>query len=269
MVVKVGGEVVADPESLSLFARELRALSDSGTRLAVVHGGGPQATALSQRLGITPRIIGGRRITDEGTLEVMKMVLAGSVNLAIVSALVAQGLRPIGLAGPSAGLIQARRRRPVKVTGGGPEPIDLGLVGDVTDVNTALITLLVGADYLPVIASLGGDENGAVYNINADIVAAAVASELAAARLFLVTGAPGVLRNPDDPSSRIPRLTASEAQAAIAGGQIRGGMIPKLEEALKVLGSRIGAIHIVGARSPGYLSGEATSPGSVGTVLLP
>jgi acetylglutamate kinase len=268
MVVKAGGEVAADAEALAGVARDLGNLARDA-RLCVVHGGGPQATELSRRLGIAPRIVGGRRITDAETLEVMKMVLAGSVNLALVGALCAAGLRAVGLAGPSAGLVRARRRPPVVVTGAGPEPIDLGHVGDVTAVNTSLLEMLAEAGYLPVVASLGGGEAGEVYNINADIVAGAVAEALGAARLFHLTGVPGVLRDPADPATRIPRLTAAEARAAIAEGRIRGGMIPKVEESLKVLGRGVGAIHIVGARTQGALSAEASAPGSVGTVLMP
>jgi acetylglutamate kinase len=268
-VVKVGGEVVADRVTLGHLAADIRALSQTGPRLIVVHGGGPQATELAKRLGLTPRIVGGRRVTDAETLEVMKMVLAGTVNLALVSALTAAGLRPVGLSGPSAGLLAARRRPPRVITGGPPEPVDLGFVGDVHAVNTHLLEILAQAGYLPVIACLGADAQGQIYNINADIVAAVLAEALQAERLFHLTGTPGVLRNPDDPDSRIPRLTASEAKAGIAQGSIRGGMIPKIEESLKVLGRGIGAIHIVGISKPGALVAEAREPGSVGTVLLP
>lgn len=268
IVVKIGGEVAADEAALSVLATDLAELGRTA-KVCVVHGAGPQATDLQKRLGIAPRIVGGRRVTDPATLEVMKMTLAGSVSVGLVSALCAAGVRAVGLAGPSSGLLRARRRPPVVVTGAGSEPIDLGLVGDVVSVNTGLLEVLAAAGYVPVVASLGSDGAGHVYNINADIVAGAVAEALGAAQLFHVTGAPGVLQDPKDPSSRIPRLTVSEARAAMASGRVTGGMIPKIEESLKVLGHRIGAIHIVGAQTPGALCAEARAPGSVGTVLVP
>lgn len=269
LVVKVGGEVAADPAALRALGSDLLVLGERGLRACVVHGGGPQATELSRRLGIQPRLVGGRRITDAETLEVMKMVLPGPVGLALVAAFTSAGLRPLGLAGPSGALVRARKRPPVRVTGAGDELIDMGHVGDVVGIDTGLLELLAGAGYLPVVASLGGDEAGTVYNINADIVAGAAAAALGAAHLFHLTGAPGVLADPNDPTSRVPRLRTVEARAAIAAGSIRGGMIPKIEESLKVLGRGVGAVHIIGAGIAGALVAEVDAPGSVGTVLVP
>lgn len=268
LVVKVGGEVIADPTLRHNLAHGLADLRRSGHRVVVVHGGGPQATALSERLGLQPHIVGGRRVTDAETLLVMQRVLAGEVSVTLVAALTAAGLSAVGLSGTSAGLVRARRRPPVVVTGGGPQPIDLGFVGDVVSVNTALLELLLGAGHVPVLCSLGGDAVGGVYNINADIVAGEVAEALAAERLLHLTGAPGVLRDAKDATTRISHLTIETAKAFIAAGQIKGGMIPKVEESLARLHGRIGAIHICGAATPNGLGAEVAEPGSVGTVFV-
>ena len=266
IVVKVGGEVLAGAQARAL-AVDLAELRRREHRLVVVHGGGPQASELQKKLGLEPKQVAGRRVTDAATLDVMKMVVAGKLNVDLCAALLAVGLRPVGLHGASALTVRAERRPPRVVTGGPPEPIDLGQVGDVVGFATDLLDLLLVVGYVPVIACLGADAAGAVYNINADIVANQLAQTLRADHLFLVTSAPGVLRDVNDPTSRLPRLTAREARLAIADGVVSGGMIPKLEEALAVLDRGVGAIHILGKLSSGDLLKEAEDPGSVGTVL--
>ncbi len=266
-VVKLGGEVVASPE-LAVVATDLRALVADGWRVAVVHGGGPQASELSKRLGLEVRQVAGRRITDLATLDVMKMVVAGKLNVDLCAALTAAGLAPVGLHGASGRMIQAVKRPPRVVTGGGPDPIDFGFVGDVTGYNLPLLELLWSGGYTPVLACLGADDAGGVYNINADIVGNQLAGHLRADHMLLVTGAPGVLRDVNDPASRLPMLTVADARRAIADGTVTGGMIPKLEEAIAVLGEGARAIHIVGRLAPGDLARAAREPGSVGTTLV-
>lgn len=264
MVVKLGGEIVAGP-TLPELAAELRALVDAGYWLAVVHGHGPQASALSRRLGIEPRLVGGRRITDAATLEVIKMTAAGKVNVELCASLDRAGARPLGLHG----VVQARRRPPRVVSGGGPDPIDFGEVGDVTGFDLDLLRTAWERGYVPIVAALGhghgeGGEAGQVFNINADIVASELAYALRAAALILVTTVPGVLRRLDQPSTRIPRLTLAEARSAIADGTVSGGMIPKLEESMAALERGVPAVHIVA----GELTRALLDPGSVGTVLV-
>jgi acetylglutamate kinase len=254
----LGGEVVGDPR-LGHIARDLRALVDGGDRLLLVHGGGPQATALSRRLGLEPRILGGRRVTDEPTLQVMKMVVAGELNVDLCAALRAAGLKPLGLHG----VIRARRRPPKVVSGGGPEPVDLGLVGDVTGFDHALLEAAHRAGYVPVLACLGVDEAGGVYNINADIVATQLAVALEADPLVLVTSTPGVLREVSDPLTRIRSLTVAEGRRAIADGTVHGGMIPKLEESFAALAGGVRRIAIV----DGEVARAVREPGEVGTTL--
>jgi acetylglutamate kinase len=269
-VIKVGGEIFQQPGVLPAVARDVAAVVARGERVVMVHGGGPQATALQKQLGQTPRVVAGRRITDEATLDVMKMVVGGKLNMDLCAALIAAGVRPVGLHGASAQAIAGERRPPRPLSGAGPEPIDMGLVGDVTGVNRDLLDLLLGAGYTPVLACLATTAAGQVLNINADVVGNQVAQALGAAHLVMVTGVPGVLRDVNDPGSRIPRLSVAEARQAIADGTAQGGMIPKLEESIAVLESGVvGAIHIVGQLGEGELLRAIASPGSVGTALVP
>jgi acetylglutamate kinase len=236
--------------------------------VVVVHGGGPQATELQKRLGQTPKIVGGRRITDADTLEVMKMAVAGKVNVDLCAALVAAGALPVGLHGASALAVRAKKRPPRVVSGAGPEPIDFGHVGDVTSVNGDILKLLSRAGYVPVIACLGADENGNVYNINADIVANQLAIATGASALLIVSDVPGVMRDVNDPASRIPRLSVADGREAIASGVVTKGMIPKLEESFAAIAAGVQAVHIVGRLKRGDLAREVALPGSVGTVLV-
>ncbi len=267
-MLKFGGEVVADAKVLREVLRDVATLQADGWRVVLCHGGGPQANALQERLGLVPHKVAGRRVTDAATLQVMKYVLAGELSVDVVAAGISVGLAAVGVSGVSAGLVTARRRPPVVVESAGPTPVDFGLVGDVVAIRTELLQHLWVGGYTPVVNTLGIDpHDGTVYNINADTVASAVAAALAVDHLFLMTGVPGVLRDRDDPSSRIPQLTAAAARAAISAGVIVGGMIPKVEEALANLARGIGAVHILGA-GQGILAAEAAQPGSRGTVLV-
>lgn len=267
IIVKIGGELISSGEA-ALLAADLQVLVRDGARVAIVHGGGPQATALQKQLGIETKQVAGRRVTDAATLDVMKMVLAGKLNVDLCATLKAAGLSPVGLHGASGLMVQARRRPPKRYAGAGDEPVDLGFVGDVKGFNIPLLELLWNAGYLPVIACLGADAAGNVYNINADTVANMLAESLRAERLFLVTSTPGVLRDVNDPSSRLTKITCAEAKAAIADGTVTGGMIPKLEEAMDVVGKGVGAIHILGKLAAGDLVRAVREPGSVGTTLV-
>ncbi|MBI2392509.1 MAG: acetylglutamate kinase [Deltaproteobacteria bacterium] len=270
VVLKLGGEVVQS-DALAIIAGDVAALANDSAekvRLCVVHGGGPQATDLTKRLGMTPNVVAGRRITDAETLEVMKMTVAGKVNVDLCAGLLAAGAKPVGLHGASSLTVRAHKRPPRVVTGAGPDPIDFGHVGDVDGVNRELIALLSANGYVPVIACLGADDRGNVFNINADIVANKVAIALDADALFLVTDVPAVLRDVNDPSSRIARLTIAEGKQAIADGVVTKGMIPKLEESFAAIGEGVRAVHIVGRLQAGELARAVREPGSVGTMLI-
>ena len=273
-VVKFGGDVVANPERLLGVVRDVAELTQSGWRFVLCHGGNPQANSLSMRLHLEKKQIGGRRITDSATLQVMKQVLAGECNVDVVAASAACGLRAVGISGVSAGTVTAIRRPPKIFGGCGPDPVDFGYVGEITEIRTELIQNLWSGGFTPVMNTLGISESAEsehgvcqVYNINADTVASAIAAKLNAEHLFLITGVPGVLKDKDDPTTRISRLTRRQARQSIENGVIVGGMIPKIEEALRNLELGIGAIHILGAK-PGALQNEARNPGSDGTVLV-
>lgn len=264
-VVKLGGNAI-DGVGLADVAADLAKLSRR-LQLVVVHGGGPQVTALQKQLGQTPKQVAGRRVTDRAALDVLEMVVGGKLNIDLCAALLAAGAEPVGLHGASSLVLEASRRG-ASVYAGHPEPVDLGLVGDVTHVNRRLITLLLEAGHVPVLACIGAARDGSVYNINADVVAHRVAVELAAEALVVVSDVRGVLRDVADPTSRIALLREAEAREAIARGVVSAGMIPKLEEAFEAIARGVGRVHIVGQLQKGELERELEQPGSVGTALV-
>lgn len=269
VVIKLGGELL-EPKSeaeLLAIAGDVRTMLDEGVAVTVVHGGGPQTTALAKRLGQTPNVIAGRRITDDAALETLLFAVAGKLNVLLVGAFQRAGVSAVGLSGVSARLIGCARRPPRVVAGGGPDPIDFGHVGDVVDVNVHLLRCLQTAGYLPVVACIGADADGRPFNINADIVANDVAIALNADDLMLITGAPGVLRSMGDLASRIPSLSLAEARQAIDEGVVQGGMIPKLEESFRAIEAGVGCVHILGQLVPGDLVRARAQPGVVGTRL--
>lgn len=241
----------------------VKAFLDAGIKVALVHGGGPQATELSKRLGLETKQVAGQRVTDEATLEVMKQALGG-VGVNVACALRLASVTALSTSGVSAGLVEATRRAPVDVGG---VAVDYGLVGDVTNVNVTLLEQLASLGVVPVIGCLAGDALGNVFNVNADTVATRLAGRLKAARLLLVSNVPGVLRDRNDSNSRISHLSPLEARAQIASGVIQGGMIPKVEESLAMLDEGIDAIHVVGLAPLTAVLDEALTPGSRGTVF--
>lgn len=267
IVLKLGGEIVRSPD-LDVVARDLRALVEGWNRVAIVHGGGPQATALQKTLGIETRMVAGRRFTDAATLEVMKYVVAGQLNVDLCGRLLANGVMPVGLHGASGHVIQARRRPPRVMQGAGPDPVDLGLVGDVVGFNLPLLGDLFERRYVPVLACLGCDDQGQALNINGDTVASQLAGALRADALVLVTSTPGVLRDVRDPASRIPRITRAEFQRLVEDGTVSGGMIPKLEESFAILKGGARSVVIIGALAEGDLVRAVLEPGAAGTVLV-
>jgi acetylglutamate kinase len=269
VVVKLGGDVLEGP-ALDRVAEDLHAAHAGGGpggghgRLVVVHGGGAQVTALSAKLGLPTTMISGRRVTDAATLDVLKLVVAGRLNVDLCAALRRRGVPAVGLHAGS-GIIAAVRRPPRLLSGAGPDPVDLGLVGDVTGFDLSLLDCLWAADNLPVLSCLGMDPHGQVLNINADMTSSMLAAALGARTLVAVTAVGGVRRDKDDPASRIARLDVAGAKAAIASGQVQGGMIAKLEEAFVPLGAGVGSVQIV---APGEIAAGLRAPGCAGTLLV-
>jgi acetylglutamate kinase len=269
-VVKLGGDVLADDEALDRTAAQLGLLSSLGIRIVTVHGGGPQATAVSRRLGNEPVIVAGRRVTDDAALEVAKMVYAGTLNVNLLSALRAHGVQAVGLSGVDADLITARRRPPVKVVddSGASRTVDYGNVGDIERVDPHVLTTLLEARLLPVVASLAGDGEGAVYNVNADTVAESLAVSLAAQKLIFLTGAPGVLRDRADPSSLVTFADPDDLADLMASGAISAGMRPKVEACIRAATGGVERTHIIDGRQPDSLLYEVFTGAGCGTMIV-
>lgn len=254
VVVKLGGAILSDPEAVAAVWRGVAALD---TPAVLVHGGGPQATALARRLGHEPRIVAGRRVTGDLDLDVALWTLRGELNARLVAAARPHGVNAVGVSGADGRLVAAHRRPPRDVDG---ETVDFGHVGDVDGVDASLLDALLGAGFMPVVASVCADDAGALYNVNADTIAFEIAAALGAGRLDLVTEAGGVRRDADDPASRIDTLTEADVDAGVAAGWIAGGMRPKLEVARAVLRRGVPAVRVC---APADIAGTG------GTTIVP
>lgn len=269
-VVKLGGEVLADQRALDNLATQLALLSSLGIRIVVVHGGGPQISRLQRRLGQEPQMIAGRRITDDAALEAATMVFAGQVSTQVCSALRQHGVAAVGLTGVDAELITASRRPPTMVRDdqGQERLVDFGHVGDVSTVDPRLLEHLVAARFVPVVGSLAGDHQGRVFNVNADTVAQVLATALCAEKLVFLTGAPGVLRQRDDPATLISFADADDLQPLLADGSISGGMRPKVDACLRAVASGVVRTHVIDGRTPDALLLEVFTGSGVGTMIV-
>ena len=269
-VVKLGGEVLADTRALDSIAGQVSLLSSLGIRIVVVHGGGPQASALSRRLGEEPRIVAGRRVTDDGALEVAKMVYAGQLNVDLLAALRAHEAQAVGLSGVDADLITAHRRPPVQVVddAGKTVTVDFGHVGDLERVDPRVLHTLLESRFVPVVASLAGDGDGHVFNVNADTVAEALAVALHAQKLIFLTGTPGVLRNREDPASLIAFADPDDLASLLASGVIAGGMRPKVESCIRAATGGVERTHIIDGRAPDALLLEVFTGAGCGTMIV-
>src|SRR5687768_10692813 len=247
-VVKLSGKVTEDPDQLASLAEEITLCEQVGIHLAVVHGGGKQLTTIAERLGITQKIVNGRRVTDDETLEIAKMVFAGQINMDILSALRRSGAQTVGLSGIDGNTIQARRREIQKVLNqetGQVETIDFGNVGDIVKINVDLPKLLLNSGYIPVISCLGADEQGNVYNINADTIASEIAAHLHAEKLILLTDVDGILGDRNDPTSRISRLSIEEAERLVTDRVASSGMLPKIAAIARLIRRGVHSAHII------------------------
>lgn len=265
MVVKYGGNAMTDPELESSFARDIVLLKTVGIHPVVVHGGGPQVDNLMNELGRTSDRIDGMRVTDKETMNVVEMVLGGSVNKSIVNLINKHGGRAIGLTGKDANLIRAKKL-PMQKTDeqGNVSEIDLGYVGDVVHIDRNVIDLMISSNFIPVIAPLGVDENGDTYNINADVVAGKVAEFMLAEKLILLTNIKGVL---DKEGNIATGLTPAKVDEMIADGTISGGMIPKISYALEAVKNGVKSAVIVDGRVPHATLLEIFTDKGVGTLI--
>jgi acetylglutamate kinase len=251
-------------------AAQLALLSSLSIRLVVVHGGGPQATALSRRLGQEPTLVAGRRITDDSALEVAKMVYAGQLNVDLLAALREHKVQAVGLSGIDADLLTAHRRPPVAVVDddGRTLQVDYGHVGDIDRVDPRVLVTLMDARFVPVVASLAGDEDGGVYNVNADTVAESLAVALRAQKLIFLTGAPGVLRDRNDPATLVTFADPDDLAGLMASGALAGGMRPKVEACVRAATSGVERTHIIDGRAPDALLLEVFTGAGCGTMIV-
>ena len=265
MVVKYGGNAMTDPILESSFARDIVMLKTVGIHPVVVHGGGPQVDNLLKELGRSSERIDGMRVTDKATMDVVEMVLGGSVNKSIVNLINKHGGRAIGLTGKDASLIRAKKL-PMSKTDeqGNQQQIDLGFVGDVVSINRDVIDLMIASNFIPVIAPLGVDDEGNTYNINADVVAGKVAEFMLAEKLILLTNIKGVL---DKEGNVATGLTPAKVDEMIADGTISGGMIPKISYALEAVKNGVKSAVIVDGRVPHATLLEVFTDKGVGTLI--
>lgn len=265
MVVKYGGNAMTDPILESSFARDIVMLKTVGIHPVVVHGGGPQVDNLLKELGRSSDRIDGMRVTDKATMDVVEMVLGGSVNKSIVNLINKHGGRAIGLTGKDASLIRAKKLPMTKTDEQGNEQqIDLGFVGDVVSINRDVIDLMIASNFIPVIAPLGVDDEGNTYNINADVVAGKVAEFMLAEKLILLTNIKGVL---DKEGNVATGLTPSKVDEMITDGTISGGMIPKISYALEAVKNGVKSAVIVDGRVPHATLLEVFTDKGVGTLI--
>ena len=269
-VVKLGGDVLRDPAVLDQVAAQLALLSSLSIRLVVVHGGGPQANELTRRLGGEPKMVAGRRVTDDQALDVVKMVYAGQLNIDLLAALREHEIQAVGLSGVDADLITARRRPPVKVVDddGRELTVDYGHVGDVTAVDPRVLSTLLDQRFVPVVASLAGDSDGHVFNVNADTVAESLAVALKAQKLLFLTGAPGVLRDRNDPSTLVAFADPDDLAELMASGALAGGMRPKVEACVRAATGGVERTHIIDGRAPDALLLEVFTGAGCGTMIV-
>jgi len=270
-VVKFSGKVTENRENLASLAEELALLHQVGIKICVIHGGGKQLTELAQKLGVAQTVIEGRRVTDDDTLELAKMIFAGKINTDILAALRQRGINAVGLSGVDGNIVHAVKRPPKEIKNketGITETVDFGNVGDVLQINARLLSLLLDADYLPVVSSLGADDEGSVFNINADTIAAEIAIQLKAEKLVLLSDVNGLYLNPDDPSTKVSRLTIAEAERMIETGLATGGMIPKIQSLVSLLKSGVKSAHIISGTNRNALLSEVFTNQGTGTMFV-
>ena len=265
IVIKYGGHAMVDPALKEKFVLDIILMWYVGIRPVVIHGGGPQISRIMARMGIEPTFVEGQRVTDDETMSVVEMVLVGTVNKEIVGLINRHGGRAVGLSGRDGDLIQAEKMQLYRYTGDErpPEIIDIGRVGKVARVNPAVLEGLERAGFIPVIAPVGVGPGGEAYNINADLVAGAIAAELKAEKLILLTDVAGFLRD----GELVDSMTAREAREAVESGQAQGGMIPKLRACLTALERGVIKAHIVDGRMEHAILLELFTRRGVGTEI--
>lgn len=260
VVIKYGGNAMNNPEIIKTILQDVAALKTVGVYPVVVHGGGPEINAMLARVGKESRFVNGLRVTDEETMDIVQMVLCGKINKNICSLLGSMGVKAVGLCGKDSSLIGVRKKPPA-------DGVDYGYVGEITSVNADMIEDLCLEDYVPVIASIGTDANGASYNINADTAAGEVGAAIGAHKLIYLTDIDGIRRDPADPSTLMPEVRLSEVERMIENGTISGGMIPKVRSCVNAVKRGIKHVNIVCGTIPHSILVELFTDRGIGTLI--
>src|SRR5256885_13829449 len=269
-VVKFSGKVTEDRDHLISLCEELALLHQVGIRICVIHGGGKQLSELAEKMVVEQTIIEGRRVTDDETLEMAKMIFAGKINTDILAALRHGGIQAVGLSGIDGNIVHAERRPPREIVDratGESAQVDFGHVGDILEIDARLLTVLLDHDYLPVVSSLGADAEGKVFNINADTIASEIAIQLKAEKLVLLSDVDGIYLKAGEPQTKLSRLSADEAEELINNGSATGGMIPKLQNIIQLLRRGVKSAHIINGNSRNSLLAEVFTDEGTGTMI--
>lgn len=258
VVVKYGGNAMINEELKAAVMSDIVLMQLVGIHVVLVHGGGPEISSMLKKIGKESRFVNGMRYTDEETVDVVQMVLAGKVNKGLVQFLERNNGRAVGLCGLDGGMIQVKKLEAEE---------DLGFVGDITEVNTSVITDVTEAGYVPIIATIGADANGTVYNINADVAASRIAAALGAEKLILMTDIRGLLRDKNDEDTLIPQVNVSDVPRLKKEGIISGGMIPKIDCCVEAVRRGVPRAHIIDGRTPHSILIELFSDEGIGTMF--
>jgi acetylglutamate kinase len=265
-VLKAGGEVFADPAQTRAIMEQVGILHQVGIRVVLIHGGGPQSTKLAKDLGLDTTFVEGRRVTDGASLDVATMILNGQINTRVLAACRDLQIPAVGISGVDAGLIRAHRRPPVEREGN--DPVDYGFVGDIDSVDADILQKQLDNGLMPVISPLSCDEAGTLLNINADTVAAAIAAELEAEKLILLTGAPGVLEDVNDPQSLISYIDRAALDRLRDEGKLADGMLPKAAAIDAALENGVQRVHVISHKVPDSLLLEVFTNEGTGTLVV-
>jgi acetylglutamate kinase len=270
IMIKYGGHAMIDSEAMSSTARDTVLLKYVGMKPMVVHGGGPEISRSMNKLGKEPKFIGGLRITDQETMDIVKMVLVGKINTDIVSQVCLHGGKGVGISGKDNHLIKARRRAPqiiVDNTTGEEKTIDLGLVGEIDNVNPEIVEMLTSNEYIPIISPIGVDDSSNTLNLNADTVAGDIAAEVDAEKLIILTDVPGILEDPKDPETLIKKVNIDEIKELIDKGIVTDGMIPKVETCINAIENGVKSTHIIDGRIKHSVLLEIFTKKGIGTMI--
>jgi acetylglutamate kinase len=270
VLIKYGGHAMIDSDAMNSTARDTVLLKYVGMKPMVVHGGGPEISRSMSKLGKKPKFIGGLRITDQETMDIVKMVLVGKINTDIVSNICLHGGKGVGISGKDNHLIKARKRAPQVVVDnetGAESTVDLGLVGEIENVNPEIIDMLTENDYIPIVSPIGVDEKANTLNLNADTVAGDIAAKVNAEKLIVLTDVPGILEDPSDPETLIKRVKVDEILELIDNDIVTNGMIPKVSTCLNAIENGVKTAHIIDGRIKHSVLLEIFTKKGIGTMI--